>query len=240
MDNRPPDVAVGRTDPCTVKHSSSNRVGDIEWPSEVYLETARLQYAAGSILISFQASDQGWGNTGFCYIQLRSVSPEGAVVSQRLATLGHAVTDYTGDFSSEDLHKSLKKGHRLQLVAVSAPWGGFATKVLNGRISVWYNQRYEMAVLRKQLDKYNIHRVCEIFRHVPVQAQDQESEEGSAVGGLLSSVLAWVGGGSSPTASDAAASTATTYNTHTCTALSFLFVRCDPLLFSIIVKFAYA
>lgn len=230
------DVLTARSDELIIRYNSASRVVGTEWPAAVYLETEPLHCAVGKVRVRFEASDQGWGNTGHCYIELRGASTDSSeevLWRQRLVTLTHATTNYDNNDLNQELIKTTPKGSTILLVAVSAPWGGYSANVRNACVEVWYSQRYEMAVLRALLDQYDRRTVDNIFMSTITGEHSDRSllSEGlSSIGGMLYSVLTT--GRSSAVPSFAG-------DVQTCRALSFVFGRCDPLLFSIIIKFAY-
>lgn len=229
-----PDLLAEKRDVEYTRFSSPSRVHDIEWPATEYIETIPLPWAAQSVRIKFMAADQGWGNTGFCWVGLIIVSADGLVEQHRLLTLTHIITEID-HFVHEDVLARCRKGSILKIVSVSAPWQGFVSRISYGCICVWYRkQRYEMAVIRALLDKYSTHAVAMQFQPTSVDSSASPLEStASAIGGMLSSVCQQLVG-TSP-----AVERSMRDDENICRALSFLFGKCDGLVFSIIVRFAF-
>merc|ERR1711988_1650763 len=77
--------------------------------------------------IALCASDQGWGNTGHSYVAAAIVDPSGKIKAEhRFGTACHA----------QEIHRTVikpaemgaKRGDRIAVVLVSAPYGGYSCK----------------------------------------------------------------------------------------------------------------
>lgn len=225
-----PDVHEERAVENSVTHRSPDRVDGIAWPAFTYLQTETLQFSVKKLRVAFVATDLGWGNTGHCWICLRvsNRSDDDIVHTDiRLETLHHTLSQYDHDEFRPETLSLLKKGSVISIVAVSAPWGGYSCRICSAAISAWYDiERLNMAILRAQLNRLPTREVYDIFKYTPEELVDRPS---SRIWDMLQELA-----GVDTTPPEYTMRN----NPDICGVLSFLFGKCDALLFSIIVKFA--
>ncbi len=198
----------------TRAHDAESRVDGVPWPAKAYLTSPVLATPIRRVIISFTARDQGWGNTGHSYVTLQLVRPDGEIRTKLLLTLTHVPTVSQTDITPEDAFiVGAGKGCFIRLVGVSAPYPGYESRLMSAQLEVFHTnpERYEIAVIRRQLDLMNRETAMKLF-DPPVRSwwsmifgTVDEPEE----------VLRQVD------------------------AIKFLLLKCDGLVFSTIVKFLY-
>jgi hypothetical protein len=133
-----PPIEWKREETAAVFYGSPRRLPGIDWPAETYVATDPLFAKPRSVTFAFRANDQGWGNTGFSYVAIQVVNENDEVqFGTRITTLTHETVDFKTKYAGNDeIRQYLERGSRIRLVSVSAPWGGYESRIHSASIVV--------------------------------------------------------------------------------------------------------
>ena len=213
------ETILVRRDSAEIRWDSPYKAVDsIPWPSQFYLMSGPLLRIT-QVEISFLAQDQGWGNTGHSYVSFCVLQPDGTARQTKLLTLTHAETNVNVIITkSDDILDHFISGSCVGLLSVSAPYPGFSSKLKLAQMIIRHinPHRYDIAALRKQLLAMERSIAYQFF---PTTAQN------------LPNFSIW----------DLFFDSTDTRlrSIHLNKVLTFLFLKSDDLIFSVIVKYLY-
>jgi hypothetical protein len=202
------DFCISRDDLDVVNAYSEDRVPPLTFPARPYLATGPLLCKPRTVAVRVTASDQAWGNTGHSYIYLQ-IANGNSTYGRVLNILYHSKSTYETTLNEEDL-SATGRGTTISVVSVSAPYPGYESKVFSASILVRYSRRYDMAIIKAQVNR--------VPRPLAKQIFDIHN-------GVLNALLPSIFPGSVSKSEQRA--------------FAFLFIECDDLLFSRVVKYIF-